>query len=58
MTTNLAETTASPIALVVGETLVDIVVTLTSHTKFLGGSPVNVACGLDTDDRVAAHPDR
>ena len=46
MTTHLVETSASPIAFVVGEALVDIVVTRTNHTKFVGGSPVNVACGL------------
>ena len=46
MTRHLAEASDSPIAFVVGEALVDIVVTPTGHKKFVGGSPVNVACGL------------
>lgn len=46
MTILNAEAPAAPIAFVVGESLIDIVVTPTSHQKFAGGSPMNTACGL------------
>lgn len=46
MTRHLSETSVAPLAYVVGEALIDIVVRPGSHEKFVGGSPINVACGL------------
>jgi fructokinase len=46
MTGSHSEAAARPLVFVVGEALIDVVVTTHGEAKFVGGSPMNVACGL------------